>query len=148
MILHTASEVITLSRKLENDAAAFYEDLARRYTAAAASFLSFAAENRKNVAQVERAYYGVITDAIEGCFAFNMDADAYTLATDIRDGAGCADVLNQAVAMEKKITAFYTDAAGQSKSLLADVPRAFTMIARKRENRLAQLEVLLKDRPD
>jgi len=144
MILHTASEVISLSRQMENDSAAFYEDLARRHAAAAESFLAFAGENRKNVTQVERAYYGVITDALEGCFAFNMEADRYTLVLEIRGGAGHADVLKQAVAMEKKILAFYTDAASQSKSLMADVPRAFTLIARKREKRLVQLEALLK----
>jgi hypothetical protein len=144
MILHTASEVISLSRKLENDSAAFYEDLARRYAAAAASFQAFAGENRKNVVQVERAYYGVITDALEGCFAFNLEDSDYVLATGIRGGAGQAEVVKQAVAMEKKIQAFYTDAAGQSKSLMADVPRAFTLVARKREKRLEHLEELLK----
>jgi len=144
MILHTASEVISLSRKLENDSAGYYEDIARRYATAAESLLAFAGENRKNVVQVERAYYGVITDALEGCFAFNMEADRYTLATDIRGGAGQTEVLGRAVEMEKKIIAFYTDAAGQSKSLMADVPRAFTLIARKREKRLEQLGALLK----
>ena len=144
VILHTASEVITLSRKLENDSAGFYEELARRYATAAESFLAFAGENRKNVAQVERAYYGVITDALEGCFAFNINEDDYTLATELRGRAGYTDILNQAMELEKKILAFYTDAAGQSKSLMADVPRTFTLIARKREKRLAQLEALLK----
>jgi hypothetical protein len=144
MILHTASEVITLSRELENGSASFYEDLARRYKQAAGSFLSFAGENRKNVTQVERAYYGVITDAIEGCFAFNIEADDYNLATAVPDGAGYADVLKQAIEMEKKTAAFYAEAAGQSKSLMADVPRAFIMVARKREKRLAQLGALLE----
>jgi hypothetical protein len=144
MILHTASEVITLSKKLENDSAIFYENLARQHARAAGSFLSFAGENRKNVAQIERAYYGVITDAIEGCFAFNMNADDYTLITAIGDEAGYADVLKQVMEMERKIMAFYADAAGQSKSLMADVPRAFMMIARKRENRLAQLDSLFR----
>ena len=144
MILHTASETISLSRKLENDAGVFYEELARRYAAGAEGFLAFAGENRKNVAQVERAYYGVITDALEGCFAFNLDADKYTLVTEIGAGAGYAEALSQAIELEKKIQAFYTDAAAQSKSLMADVPRAFTLIARKREKRLAQLEALLK----
>jgi len=144
MILHTASEAISLSRKLENDSAGLYEDLARRYTTAAESFLAFAGEDRKNVAQVERAYYGVITDALEGCFAFNINEDDYTLATEIRSGVGYTDILNQAMEIEKKILAFYTDAAGQSKSLMADVPRAFMLIARKREKRLARLGELLK----
>jgi hypothetical protein len=144
MILHTASEVITLSRELENGSAGFYEGLSGRYDRAAGSFLSFAGENRKNITQVERAYYGVITDALEGCFAFNIEADDYALNTAVPDGAGYAEALKQAMEMEKKIAAFYAEAAGQSKSLMADVPRAFMMIARKRENRLAQLGALLE----
>ena len=78
MILHTASEGITLSKKLENDSAEFYEDLAKRYAKDAETFLSFARDNKKNIVQIERAYYGVITDAIEGCFAFSVETDKYT----------------------------------------------------------------------
>ena len=32
--------------------------------------ISFAKENKKNIANIERVYYGVITDAIEGSYAF------------------------------------------------------------------------------
>ena len=143
-ILHTASEVISLSRKLETDSANFYESLAPQYNQAAENFVSFAKENKKFVTQVERAYYGVITDALEGCFAFNLNEDDYSLTTALRDGAEYPDVLKQAVDMEKKISAFYSEAAQQSKSLMADVPRAFVLIARKREGRLAQLDSLLQ----
>jgi hypothetical protein len=143
MILHTASEGVSFARELETSSAGLYEELARRYAQGAGSFLAFAAENRKNVTQVERAYYGVITDALEGCFAFNIEADDYALATAVPEGAGYVDALNRAVEMEKKIAAFYTEAAAQSKSLMADVPRAFTLVARKREKRLEQLGSLL-----
>jgi len=144
MMLHTASEGITFARKLENDSAEFYENMARRNDKDAETFLSFTRDNKKNIVQFERAYYGVITDAIEGCFAFNIDPDDYTLKTAVQDGTDYADVLGQAVEMEKTIIKFYTDAAEQSKPLMADVPRAFTMIARKRENRLEKLGSLLK----
>ena len=87
MILHTASEGITLAKKLENDSAKFYEDLAQRYTKDAETFLSFAKDNKKNIAQTERVYFGVITDAIEGCYAFNLDTDKYILDTTITAGA-------------------------------------------------------------
>jgi len=143
MVLHTASEVISLSRKLENDSAGFYENLAQRYNEAAEAFLSFARDNRKNISQIERAYYGVISDAIEGAFAFNIDADDYSLNTVIKDGANYSDVLEQALETEKTIIKFYSDAAEQSKSLMADVPRSFTMVARKRESRILQLGSLL-----
>jgi len=142
MILHTASEGITFAKKLENDSAEFYESLAGQNAKDAETFLSFAKENKKNIVQVERAYYGVITDAIEGCFAFNIDPDKYALKTAVKDGAAYADMLSQAVEIEKTIIKFYNDAAEQSKSLMADVPRAFTIIARKRGSRLEKLGAL------
>jgi hypothetical protein len=142
MILHTASEGITFARKLEDDSAKFYEELARRYSQNADGFVAFAKENKKNITQIERAYYGVITDAIEGCFAFNLDAGDYTLNVSVPEGADYAAVLNQAVALEDKIIKFYTVAAEQSRSLMADVPRAFTLVARKRADRIAKLKAL------
>jgi len=144
MILHTASEGITFARKLENDSAEFYENLAQQSAEDAETFISFARDNKKNIVQFERAYYGVITDAIEGCFAFNIDPDGYSLKTAVPDGTDYADVLGQAVEIEKTIIKFYTDAAEQSRSLMADVPRVFAMIARKRENRIEKLGSLLK----
>ena len=52
MIIHTASEGITLARKLENDSAAFYEALAKKYVADAETYLSFTRDNKKNIAQI------------------------------------------------------------------------------------------------
>jgi hypothetical protein len=47
--------------------------------------------------------------------------------------------------MEDKIIKFYSDAAQQSKSLMADVPRVFMMVAKKRGNRRAKLERLVAE---
>ena len=47
MILHTASEGITFSKKLENDSAEFYESLARQNKQDAEILLSFSKENKK-----------------------------------------------------------------------------------------------------
>jgi rubrerythrin len=143
MIIHTASEGISLSRNMENDSAVFYEKLAQQYGGDAEVFLAFAKENKKNVVQIERAYYGVITDAIEGGYALNLETDKYTLNTAVPDGADYSDVLKQALEVENSIIQYYTDAAEQSKSLLADVPRAFTLVAKKRKSRLDKLSSLL-----
>ncbi len=142
MKLHTASEVISLAKKLENESAKFYEDLSQRYAKDVDALLSFAKENGKNVVQIERAYYGVITDAIEGCFAFNINPDDYAFKTELAEGASYSDASDRAVEMEEKIVKFYFDAAEQSKSLMADVPRVFVMIAKKRGNRVAKLRSL------
>jgi hypothetical protein len=143
MIIHTASEGITLARKLENESAQFYEGIARKYLPDAETYLSFARENKKNIAQIERAYYGVITDAIEGGYAFNLDPDKYAFSNAIPEKASYTDILKQALAMEEKITGFYTEAAEQSRALMADVPRTFLLVARKRDSRKAKLQELL-----
>jgi hypothetical protein len=144
MIIHTASEGVTLAKKLENDSAKFYEDLAQQYTKEAETFLSFAKENKKNVAQTERVYFGVITDAIEGCYAFNLETDKYKLDTIIVASATLGDSIKRAIAIEDTIIKFYSDAAEQSKPLMADVPRAFAILARKRtESRKPQLMALI-----
>ncbi len=139
-MLHTASEVLTLAKKLENESAKFYEDLSQRYAKDVDVLLSFAKENGKNVVQIEKAYYGAITDAIEGCFAFNINPYDYTFKTELAEGASYSDALDKAIELEEKIGEFYTVAAEQSKSLMADVPRAFEMVAKKRNNRKAKLK--------
>ena len=142
MKLQTASSGISFAKGLEEQSAKFYQELAKRYTEGEDTFLSFAKENRKNVVQTERAYYGVITDAIEGCFAFDMESDEYAIETTLAENAGYSDALGKAIEIEEKIVKFYSDAAEQSKALMADVPRAFVLIARKRGGRMAKLRSL------
>ena len=143
MILHTCSEAISFAKELENKSAKFYQDLSQRYAKDEDVLLSFAKENGKNVVQIERAYYGVITDAIEGCFAFNINPDEYTFEIALAEKAGYSNALTKAIEIEEKMIKFYSDAAEQSKSLMADVPRNFTIVARKRGDRKLKLEALL-----
>ena len=143
MLFNTASEVISFAKKLEEDSAQLYKDLSDRYKRDEDVFLSFVEENRKNVVEIERAYYGVISDAIEGCFAFNLDPDKYTLKVQLGESANYSDALRAFISMEETIIKFYNDAAEQSRSLLADVPRVFARIARKRESRNAKLTSLI-----
>lgn len=144
MRLHTASEIISFAKELESQAAKFYEDASQRFTKDGNVFLTFAKENAKNESQIERTYYGVITDAIESCFAFNIESDEYTFETELTESASYPDALNKATEMEKKMVKFYSDAAEQSRSLMADVPRTFTLIAKKGGNRELQLRSLLE----
>ena len=139
MRLNTASQVISLARKLEEDGTHFYETLAQRYGVNREMLLSFAKEDKKSIVQVEMAYYGVITDAIEGCFAFDMDPDEYTTEARLAEGATYANALRLAIEMEVRTLRFYSVAAEQSKSLLADVSRVFSISAKKRGERLQRL---------
>jgi rubrerythrin len=129
--LHTASEVISLARKLEGEAADFYEGLCQ-YHKDEVLWRGFARENRRNIAQVERAYYGVISDAIESGFAFDIDGTEYVADQGGAPATGYAPALGRAARTEELMARFYATAATQSQSLLADLPRLFRAMAEKR----------------
>lgn len=140
----TASEVISFSVKLEEDSGKFYEELALRWANDREIWSSFSVQNRKNKTAIQRAYYGVISDAIEGCFAFaELDTDNYLINTELPLELGYKESLRRAIEMENIITAFYLDAARASKSLLADIPIIFERTARKRNERQLKFKELL-----
>ena len=142
MRLNTASETISFLKDLESGSAGFYEALARSHQAESDLFLAFAKENKKNITNIQRTYFGVITDALEGCFAFEIDPEAYLIRTEATAGS-YADALRKALEMEETIVRFYLDAAGQSKCLMADVPRVMERIAKARGERRKRLQELL-----
>jgi len=143
--LNTCSSAISLAKELENGSAKFYESLSQRYVQDANLFLSFANENKKNITQVERAYYGVITDAIEGCFAFDLDPNEYKFTTELPDRVSYFDAVKKGIEIEEKVIKFYSDAATQSEGLMADVTRAFKLVVKKRDGRRAKLGSLLSE---
>ena len=139
MIINTAAEGISFSRKLENDSAAFYEAEARVYHQFSEALMTFARENKKFIAQIEQTYYQAITDAIEGCFALDLETDDYIPDMGNKTSVRKYAFIEQAVRMEEVIQQFYLKAGEQSKSLMADVSRSFIMTARKHKARLTQL---------
>ncbi len=140
MKLHTASEVISFARRLETEATTLYERLAHLGDRAE-TIRGFATENKRNIVQIERAYYGVISDALEGGFAFDVEETEYSMS--VPQEPGLRDGLKAAQEIESKIGNFYVAAAKQSQGLLADVPRVFTSIAEKKRRRVAQLSAML-----
>jgi len=145
MQLNTSASVISFAKQLEADSAAFYERMAERHSKEKEVFLTFSKENSNYATMIQRAYYGVITDAIEGCFAFGVETDEYAFKREPAKESGLTDALNQAIDMEQKLISFYTDAAEQSKALMADVPRTFLIVAKKRKGREDKLRRLLKE---
>jgi rubrerythrin len=143
MTINTCSGAISLSRELETASAKFYEELAQRFEKGRELFLGLAKENTKFTTQIERAYYGVITDAIEGCFAFDLNPEDYPLKTALPEEISYAEAVGEALKMEEKMLEFYRTAAEQSKHLMADVPRSFTLVAKKRSERVPKLKALL-----
>jgi len=140
MKLQTASAVISLSKELETASAGFYEALAEKFAEGKESFLAYAKENRKYIVQTERSYYSVISDALEGCYSFNLDSDDYALDTAVP--ASYADAVKAAIKNDETVVKFYSEAAQQSESLMADVPRTFKMIAKKKLARIDTLKSL------
>jgi rubrerythrin len=145
-MLNTASAVISFIIKLEEETAKFYEKSAQEVPEIEEIFLSFSKENRHNKVMVERAYYSVITDALEACFSFKegLDPTAYTVKTELAEGTSYMDYLRSALETEKAVQKLYVDATALSEGLMADIPRVFKMIARKRDNRIAKLKALLE----
>jgi rubrerythrin len=144
MAINTCSGAISLSRDLENQAAKVYQELAQRFEKNKDLFTAFAGENTKFIKQIERAYYGVITDAIEGCFAFNLNEEEYQVKTGVPANMTASDAIGEAIRLEENLLKFYQTAAEQSKHLMADVPRSFTLVAKKRSERIPKLKALLE----
>jgi len=142
MKLNTTSETISFARNLEEQSGEFYEALARAYDEGK-NFSAFKEENKKYALQIQRTYQSVITDAIEGCFAFQVEADNYTIDTSLPEGESFSNAVHKALAMEETIIDFYNTAADQSMSLMADIPRNFKIVVKKRGKRLEQLKALL-----
>lgn len=142
MKLCTASETISFIREFENQAADFYQSLAGQIPSQKDSFEKIANENRKFAKQIQMAYQSVITDAIEGCYAFDIERDDWVFDTEAPGGGDLGAAAAKAKALEEKIIAFYTLAAEQSGSLLADVPRTFKLVVKKRNKRLDGLNSL------
>ena len=143
MRLQTASEGIAFAKSLEEESKALYELLGERFPEHAEPFRALAMQNEKNWKNTQRAYYGVISDALEGCFAFAVEPEDYAFGTELPQKESHAKALQRAIEMEERVRKFYVDAAEQSKSLMADVPRTFALIAKKRDQRLSVLRSLL-----
>ena len=134
MKLNTMAAVMSFVSRIEDESASFYEQCAARYPEMTDTFLSWSKENRKFEKNVKRTYFGVITDTLESNFAFEgLDTDNYVFETEVP--ADASQVIEKAHEIEAKIKAFYLKAAELSESLMADVPRLFKKIAKKRDDR-------------
>ena len=143
MKLNTTSAVISFAKELEETSIKYYENLIQKYPQNKEIFLSFIKENKKNMISVQRVYQEVITDAIEGCFSFEgLETNNYKFDADLSTKTNYTEALKNAIEVEEKIQKFYLDTAEMSKSLMADIPRVFERIAKKRDKR----KIKIKDR--
>jgi len=136
MKLNTMAAVMSFVSRIENDSALFYEGCAEKYPDLKDTFLSWSKENRKFEKNVKRTYFGVITDTIESNYAFEgLDTDDYAFDSALPEDAGVSEAAKKSNEIEEKIRAFYLKAAELSEGLMADIPRLFKKIAKKREDR-------------
>ncbi len=141
MHMQTASEAVSFSQEIEEKAAVFYEELAKKFPEHADFLNNMAKENRKFAKQLHRTYISVITDAIEGSYAVNIDSEKFEFSTDASEIENISQAIERIKEVEAKIIEYYELAAEQSRSLMADVPREMSIIVKKRrKNRLPQLE--------
>lgn len=139
----TCSAIISFASKLEDDSSKFYEQLAEKLTEERETFSEFAKECRKNKLLIVRTYQETITDALEACF-IKIDLHDYVAEATLNRDTRYLDALKTAIRLEEKASKFYFDAAEQSKSLLATIPRAFRKVAERRNNRKLKLKSLLE----
>ncbi len=140
MKLSTMAAVMSFVTKIETQAASFYEAQAARYPELQDTLLKWAKENRKFEKQVKQTYFGVITDTLESNYSFeSLDTDNYPMDTDLPEGADATAVKAKVRSLEETIKGFYEEAARLSEGLMADIPRLFKRIAKKREERFGSL---------
>ena len=144
----TAAAIVSFCEELEDKSSAFYDELAERWAENRETFQGFSKGGGKNKTWVVRTYQETISDALEASYAFEgMDLGDYVVETALAEGAGYADALKIALALEEKACEFYLEVAERSESLLATIPMAFKRVARKRNTRKAKLQSLLDARP-
>jgi hypothetical protein len=142
--LHTASELISLARRLEDESAGFYEKLASNERNPQ-PWYDYVKENGQNVKNVQRAYNSAISDALESGFAFDVEASDFEFSVPTQ--ASHSEIVKGAIDIETKMARLYEIAAEQSQSLLPDVSRAMKVIHRKRQMRLDMLRSALAHPP-
>ena len=141
MELNTAAAVIRYLSNLELKSAALYEEWSKLHEELREAFAKFSKENKKNEQKVKRAYYSVVSDALETgfCFkGFESDLEVQQLTPE----ATVSEILIVAIGFENAIRDLYAEAAGLSKCLLADVPREMEKVVKAREERISKLKTL------
>ena len=145
-MLNTASAIISFYERMEDQIAAFYDALARRYPTGREAFAALSKESGRHKEMVVRAYREVITDAIEAGFSFTgLDEADYRIDTELKEGLSLRDALEKALAVEESSRRFCSDASESSRALLADITHAFGWVARRKANRIERLKLLKEE---
>jgi len=146
--LYTASAIMSLYGKLEEQSARFYEDLAanERYSEGGEVFLAFAREDKRHRGMMLRAYQETITDAFEVVHSFSgLRESDYRIDTELTEDLSYSDILRRAAEVEERIYRFCVDVSEKSRELLDDLSHAFEGVAERKASRRLRLESLLEE---
>ncbi len=143
----TASAIMSFSEKLEDGSIAFYESLAEKFTDSKETFLGYAKDGKKNKIHLIRTYQETVSDALETGYSFGgLDLNAYGVQTTLSTEVGSyTDALRLAVELEGQAFKLYSDVAEKAQSLLATIPRAFSKVAKRRNDRKLALQSMLDE---
>ncbi len=103
-------------------------------------FEMFAKEGKKNIALVQRSRRENVTEMILEPIR-DFVRDSYQLRVENADGLDSTAILTAAVALENRAIRYYSDAAEKIRAL-PEVSRALKTLAKKRTQRLGQIENL------
>jgi rubrerythrin len=143
MSFESLEEILRFAIDRETEAAAFYEDLARRETFSGARE-TFEREERKHESLLDAFLKGEKT---LGGYDFKWIPDLkrsnYSVAMNYEEGMGYADILRLATKREEASLALYNELAGK-----ADRPEAlelFQMLSQEEAKHKLALETMLDD---
>jgi predicted phosphoribosyltransferase len=106
------------------------------------SFEKFSKENKKNQQKVGRAYYSVVSDALETGFSLKGFRSDLAIP-NCRHEATVSEILKVAIGSKNAIRDFNSEAADLSKCLLEDIPKEMQKVAKARNERIGRLKAML-----
>lgn len=147
-MLNTAASVISYVDGIEQESAAFYTTVSPGEGENAEHigrlFDGFAKENERFSRDVKRAYYSVVSDALETGFCF-QNLETNVDIPDTHTQYPLPELLGSCLRMEEDMLLFYTGAASAARAFLRDVSRSMDRVARSREKRLSIIRSLIND---
>ncbi len=142
MPLTNFGAILNFAEKVEQDGMDFY----RKASSTAAGepyrllFEMFGKEGKKNIALVQRSRRENVTEMILEPIR-DFVRDSYQLTVDDVGAMDGTAILTAAVKLEKRAISYYSDAAEKIRAL-PEVSRALKTLAKKRTQRLGQVEKL------
>ena len=140
MPLTNFGAILNFAEKVEQDDMDFYRRASSTKVAESYRLLfeMFAREGKKNVSLVQRTRRENVTEMILEPIR-DFTRDSYQQAVGEMDGMDLPAILAQAGALERRAISYYGDAAEKIRAL-PEVSRALKMLAKKRTQRLSQVE--------